>query len=57
MHHGVNPSCVQNGLQTEACSNDLKLPESRPTLKQLCELLPKVYDKSYANAPRLPPNL
>ena len=56
MRHGVNPSCVQNGLQTKACSNDLELPESRPTLKQLCELLPKVYDKSYANAPLLPSN-
>jgi hypothetical protein len=56
MHHGVNPSCVQNGLQTKACSSDLELPEARPTLKQLCELLPKVYDKSYAQAPLLPPN-
>jgi hypothetical protein len=54
MHHGVNPSCVQNWLQTEACSNDLERPEALPTLEQLCELLPKIYDKSYAHAPLLP---
>lgn len=54
MRYGSNPSCVQNGLQTEACSNDITFPESRPTLQQLVDLLPKVYDKGYAKAPLLP---
>jgi hypothetical protein len=55
MRSGSNPSCVQNGWQTEACSNEPQIPEFPPTLKQLFELLPKVYDKGYVNAPLLPP--
>jgi len=54
MSSGVNPSCMQDGLQTAACSSTIEFPESRPTLKQLYDTLPMLYDKRYLNAPRLP---
>jgi hypothetical protein len=55
MRSGVNPSCVQNAFQTDACSNEISLREKAlPTPQQLFDMLPMLYDKTYRNAPLLP---
>ena len=55
MSSGVNPSCQQASMQTEACSNNIEIPtKAIPSLKQLRDYNPARFDKAWLDAPLLP---
>ncbi len=55
MQSGVNPSCQQASMQTEACSNNIEIPtKAIPSLRQLYDYNPARFDKAWRDAPLLP---
>jgi hypothetical protein len=55
MQSGVNPSCQQASMQTEACSNNVEIPtKALPTPRMLHEYNPVRFDKAWRDAPLLP---
>jgi hypothetical protein len=51
-----NPECRQASMQTEACSNDITIPEKfLPSREDLVKTAPMFYPKEYLTTPLLPP--
>jgi hypothetical protein len=51
-----NPECRQVSMQTEACSNDISIPEKfLPSREDLVKTAPMFYPKEYLTTPLLPP--
>jgi hypothetical protein len=51
-----NPECRQVDMQTEACSNDLTIPEKfLPSREDLVKAAPMFFPKEYLTTPLLPP--
>lgn len=51
-----NPECHQVAMQTEACSNDVTLPEKfLPSREDLVKTAPMFFPKDYLTTPLLPP--
>ena len=53
----LNPDCRQAAMQTEPCSNDVKLGEKFiPSIADLVEVMPMLYPQEYLKTPFLPPD-
>jgi len=51
-----NPECRQVDMQTEACSNDITIPEKfLPSREDLVKTAPMFFPKEYLTTPLLPP--
>ena len=51
-----NPECRQAAMQTDPCSNNVKLGEKfLPSMADLVEVMPMLYPDEYLTTPLLPP--